>query len=502
MKHFQILIIVLWAISLISSCKHEKSLNPVMTIITGEISNLDKHKTKRWIEIVHPDLFSQEASFIPVEIDSLGQFRFEMEIVSPSLCWGIYNKWFPFVISPGDSLHFTIDANIWNDTIPGNLDKGKYTTISGIDNEDYHSIIAFQNWASDSVYTVEKSRKKNNAIATYTPQEFKHFIQNKEKYVLDCIKRFGTKVKAGKLFYRILEEEIKYRTLEDLMLYWSENVFHGCNKLKDIELPKDYFSLLEKYQMDNHDFFVGGRIGFIRSLEFYLQFQNPRERETFLDIYEHKETAKIKADYFNNQANYLYSQSNGITRDLMLHFFALYNLDKVPSKSKDIYASVSDLIVDSYVKEQFEKQFKLKSEKVNPQIDIISNEENTVLDSVISKYPGKVIYVDFWAPWCGPCMGDMSYSKKLRESFKGDDIIFVYLACDCALKPWKAAIGNKDINGINLLLSNNDYGKLKRRYEISGIPHYLLVNKKGEIVNKNAPRPSDDNIKAAILELL
>lgn len=499
MRHFRILITVLLTVSLFQFCKFEKSLNPGKATITGDISNLDKHENKKWIEFMHPDLFSQEAPIKQVEIDSLGHFRYEMEIISPALCWGIYNKWFPFVISPGDSLHFSIDASIWSDSIPGDLDKGKYITISGSDNEDYKSIISFENWASDSVYTREKSRETNNAIVKNTPQEFKVYIKNREKDILECIKRFGSKEKAGKLYYSILEEEIKYRTLEDLMQYWGENPYQNGKELKDSELPKEYFSFLENYRMDNQDFFVEGKIGFIRSLQFYLQFQNPLEREPFLDIYKHKEGAKIKDDYFKNQASYILSQTKGITRDLSLNFFALYNLDKIPSKSKEIYSSVSDLIVDPYVKEQFEKQF---NSKVKPQIDKISNEENTVLDSVISKYPGKVVYVDFWAPWCGPCMGEMPYSKQLKESFKGKDIIFIYLACDCTVDSWKATIANKDINGVNLLLSNDDYGKLKRRFEISGIPHFLLINKKGEVINKNAPRPSDDNIKTAIWELL
>jgi len=499
MKHFRILITVILTVSLFQSCKFEKTLNPKKATITGDISNMDKHENKKWIEFIHPDLFSEEAPIKQVEIDSLGHFRYEMEIISPSLCWGIYNKWFPFVISPGDSLHFSIDASIWSDTIPGDLDKGKYVTITNSDNEDYKSIISFENWASDSVYSSEKSRETNNAIVRNTPQEFKVYIQNREKYVLECIKRFGSKEKVGKLYYSILEEEIKYRTLEDLMQYWGENPYQNGKKLKDSELPKEYFSFLENYRMDNQDFFVEGKIGFIRSLQFYLQFQNLHERETFLDIYEHKEAAKIRDDYFKNQASYIYSQTKGITRDLSLNFFALYNLDKIPSKSKEIYSSVSDLIIDPYVKEQFKKQF---NSKVKPPIEKISNDEYTVLDSVISKYSGKVVYVDFWAPWCAPCMGEMPYSKQLKESFNGKDLVFIYLACNCTINSWKATIANKDINGVNLLLSNDDFGKLKRRFEISGIPHFLLINKKGEVINKNAPRPSDDNIKSAILELL
>ncbi|MBA4411669.1 MAG: hypothetical protein C0397_19915, partial [Odoribacter sp.] len=244
------------------------------------------------------------------------------------------------------------------------------------------------------------------------------------------------------------------------------------------------------------------RIGFIRILAFYLQFQNPLDRKTFLDIYDHKEDAKINDAYFKNQASYICSQTKGITRDLCLHFFALYNLDMLPSKSKEIYTSISGLIDERYVKEQFKKRFNSKLEKIKPQIEKINSNETTALDSLISKYPGKVIYVDFWAPWCGPCMDEMPDSKRLKESYHGKEVVFVYLACDCSEKSWKSTIATKDINGINLLLSNSDYEILKRRFEIPGIPYFLLINKKGEVVNKNAPRPSDGNIKSEIAKLL
>jgi len=501
MKHYTRLLTFLFIATLFQSCGFEKPLNPQKAIITGVVSDFDKHDNKKWIEFVLPNLFSQKVPFKQIEIDSSGHFRYELEIVSPALCWGIYNKWFPFVISPGDSLYFSVDANIWSDSSPDNLDKGKYITISGSDNEDYKSVIAFQNWAADSIYTIEKSGERNKAIATNTSLEFTVYIQNREKEVLNQIKRFGTKEHAGKLYYKILEAEIKYKTLDDLMQYWLGNPYLNGKELKDSELPKEYFSFLKTYPMNNQDFFVEGKIGFIRSLQFYLQFANTAEREPFLDIRKHKEDAIINDGYFKNQAAYICKQTEGIARDLCLYFFALYNLDMVSSKSKEIYASVSELIKEPYVKEHFDKYFNSKFGKTEQSSEKINHKEYTALDSIISKYQGKVMYVDFWAPWCAPCMGEMKASKQLKESFKDKDVIFVYLACRCSVPSWKSAIANNDIDGINILLSDNDYTMLTHRFEFTSIPHFLLINKEGEVVNKNAPRPSDEKIKNEIMKL-
>jgi len=96
MKYLSLLITYIFTANLLGSCEFENHLKPKKALITGYISNFDKCSNKNWIDFVAPDLFSMEFPRVPIEIKPDGSFRYELELVSPARCWGIYNKWFDF----------------------------------------------------------------------------------------------------------------------------------------------------------------------------------------------------------------------------------------------------------------------------------------------------------------------------------------------------------------------------------------------------------------------
>ncbi len=111
------------------------------------------------------------------------------------------------------------------------------------------------------------------------------------------------------------------------------------------------------------------------------------------------------------------------------------------------------------------------------------------------RYRGKVIYVDVWASWCGPCKREIPFAKKLYEELNGDDIVFLNVSIDADAAQWREALIKHQPNGINVIDYENGKAKISNDYAIQGIPHYIIIDSDGNIADSNAPRPSGDALK-------
>lgn len=114
-----------------------------------------------------------------------------------------------------------------------------------------------------------------------------------------------------------------------------------------------------------------------------------------------------------------------------------------------------------------------------------------IIQYLIHQYPGKVIYLDVYATWCGPCRKEMAFAPALHSAYKKKDVVFVNLCAQDDLPSWKKLIKEKKLAGEHYFLDVDASKLFLGNYRIEGFPTYWLINKKGAIVTTQAPRPSD-----------
>tara|TARA_B100001287_G_scaffold145387_1_gene122360 strand:- start:5415 stop:6803 length:1389 start_codon:yes stop_codon:yes gene_type:complete len=105
---------------------------------------------------------------------------------------------------------------------------------------------------------------------------------------------------------------------------------------------------------------------------------------------------------------------------------------------------------------------------------------------------GKLVYIDVWATWCGPCRAQIPFLKELEEHYRDKDIAFVSISIDNPKdeSKWKKMVEEEGLKGIQLIADNAWKSSFATDYVIRGIPRFILIDKKGDIISPFAPQPA------------
>lgn len=116
----------------------------------------------------------------------------------------------------------------------------------------------------------------------------------------------------------------------------------------------------------------------------------------------------------------------------------------------------------------------------------------------LSDFGGKLVYIDIWATWCGPCRREFPHLKKLEAEYhNNENIVFLGISIDVSKdhQKWKDFLVKEDLKGIQLFGGDESRAGLSVPYKVTTIPRFILVGKDGKIISSDAPRPSSAEIR-------
>ena len=186
----------------------------------------------------------------------------------------------------------------------------------------------------------------------------------------------------------------------------------------------------------------------------------------------------------------------------MVDFFLPYN-DK---RLQQIKTYIDEPYFYSYIiraKERLKKE--IEDNKLIKQGFVVNQTVESPADSLfknmMQKFTGKVVYIDFWATWCAPCLEGIERIEPLKKEFENENIAFVYVTNQTSpLTTYNNRI--PAIKGEHFRLSTDEWNVLSSKFKVGGIPHSVLIDKKGNIVDPNVRQTDPERLKRKFHELI
>ena len=483
MKKRDFYLILISIICLTSCSKHDSKFGIEKNVsISGKIIGFEKDKSPNTLQIIRRDFFDKNENYIST-IDENGHFKLSFPIIYPQEIYLEYGNFFSLVLRPNDSLYIAIENKFaerydLNYVHFDNTEIGKTNLLVN----KYYEELPLEEYFYQRAIDAEKNMN---------PKEYTGFIHERDSALTALYNKFISENATTPLFKKWCLDDIKYLALKSLMRYRWTHPDH--NNIDSFSLPENYFSFLTDYNMNDNNVFSFNHSDFLHEFFMYSYYTPKDSFQKASNLPRDKGYEVIK--------NMLKMHSTGFTRELFLSINYMNILD---GQLLDVFESTYDssFTDQNYflttIDDEYQKLKEYLSNQNTGAINVSTIESSIVaglLDTIAQRYHDKVIYIDFWAPWCSPCMNEMPYSKEIQEYYKDNDVIFVFLANRCKEDSWKATIANKKLTGEHFLLTNDQYNVLAGILDISGIPQYTLIDRNGNIVLKNAPRPSDkDNL--------
>ncbi len=256
-------------------------------------------------------------------------------------------------------------------------------------------------------------------------------------------------------------------------------------------IPDEYYILLEEAVKDAFD-------------DSQLHMQNYQLLLWNYCKYLSKDALNTDSEFsemFSNAQIYFSGKSKEFLMFLILKKYGNLGLKEYQEKAEKFMdthpnSELGDYLIFLIPKNQTANMLKAADEK----LETYMNTEISWKD-ILNSNKGKILYIDFWASWCSPCLQEMPDSDRLRELFKNDSISFLYISVDQKKNAWISTIDKLRQNTENhFLLKSNS--QLQKVFDVKTVPKYLILDSEGNILTSNAQRPSDPLLINTLRELL
>lgn len=451
-------------------------------VITGQLKNAKASEIQfSYLYYAHDWLDSKNME-LSAETDEHGRFSIELPLRGPytMIYMDCGKNSTEFFACPGSKLNIDVDANNFDSSI----------SFTGTD-----SVASVNRFMKDYLLSYGPSVHFYDTLRDVVvlekpfdyPAAVDGFVQGRVNYISQHAKTLPAS------FVDYLSASYRYSKYDFSMSYYY---FHEIKKNKSYELgeiPKENYEVVKTVPADFDDRYIS-ILSYRNYVTDYYSSQMSAGaieiKDTTLSLTEKEHKL---ADTYMPPATLEYLYAYDIATKISYRKYS-----QLEAEYKKYIAKFGKGIHAAYLQTQLDLKGRLSVGQ--PAIDFtVTDTSGKELN--ISDLKGKVVYLTFWASWCGGCKMEMPHAKKVQEHFKGKEVAFVNISIDLNKAAWQKALTKYNLQGYNMRIDGDD-NELAKAYGVRGVPYFFILDKEGKFASETAPRPSSEQKLIKLIEEL